>query len=170
MTEPLKFSIKEISDEYENFSIEIHNLLKYQKLSLSEIEAQIMIIKGLIETAVQLDDVRNDDGELTIQIFIEQKSVTVEVRKQVSQSSYVMLEELDKAIQWIRGHQSPLDPYITEFKEISSKSQKSQTIAHGLAKLAYETEAVLDFYVTESSILNLSAIRYLDRKKRKIND
>ncbi len=164
MTEPLKFSIKEISDEHEDFTIEIHNLLKYQKLSLSEIEALIMIIKGLIEIAVQLDDVRNDDGELTIHIFIEQKSVTVEVRKQVSQSSYVMLEELDKAIQWIRGHQSPLDPYITELREISSKSQKTQTIAHELAKMAYEKEAVLDFYVTESSILNLSAIRYLDRK------
>ena len=164
MTEPLKFSIKEISNEYENITIEIHNLLKYHKLSLSEIKAQIMIIKGLIETAVQLDDVRNDDSELTIHIFIEQKSVTVEVRKQVNQSNCEKLEELDKAIQWIRGHQSPFDPYIKELREISSKSQKSQTIAHGLAKLAYEKEAVLDFYVTESSILNLSAIRYLDRK------
>jgi hypothetical protein len=170
MTEPLNSSIKEISDKYENFSIEIHNLVKFQELSLAEIKAQIIIIKSLVETAVQLDDVRNDDVELTIHIFIEQKSVTVEVRKQVSLSSYVMLEELDKAIQWIRGYQSPLDPYITELKEISSKSQKSQTIAHGLAKLAYETEAVLDFYVTENSILNLSSIRYFHGETREVND
>jgi hypothetical protein len=164
MTEPLNFTIKGNADEFENVAVEIHNSLKNQNLSEFEAKKQIMIMRGLVENGIKLDDALIGSGNITIHIFIEQKSVTVEVRKPVSQSSYARLEALDKAIQWIRGYQSPLDPYIKGLKEISSKSQKSQSIAHRLAKLAYETEAVLDFYVTENSILNLSAIRYLSRK------
>lgn len=164
MNEQLNFSIKEFSDEYENFSIEINNLLKCQKLSLPEIKAQIRIIKGLVETAMQLDDVRKDDDELTLGIFIEQKSVTVEVSTPVSESSYSRLGEMDKIIQRIRGCQSPFDPYVTVLKEISSRSKSNQSIEQVLAKLAYETGAVFDFYVTEDNILNLSAIRYLHRE------
>ena len=164
MTKPLNFSIKEIFDEHENFTIEIQNLLKYQKLSLAEIKTQIMIIKGLVETAVQLDDVRNNDGELTIRLFIEQKSVTVEVSKPVSESSYSRLEKMDKVIQRIRGYQCPFEPYVTVLKEISSGSKSNQSIAQGLTKLACETGAVLDFFVTEDNILFLSAVRYLHRK------
>lgn len=160
----MNFTIKQNADEFENFALEIQNLLKYQNLSESEAQNQIVIIRGLVENEIKLDDTQIGNGNMTIHIFVEQKSVTVEVRKPVSQSSYVRLQELDKAIQWIRGYQNPVDPYVTALKEICFESQEIQSIAHGLAELAYVTGAVFDFYVTEDNILNLSAVKYLHRE------
>lgn len=170
MIEPLNFTIKENADEFENVAIEIHNSLRDQNLSEFEAHNQIMIIRELVETGIKSDDSQIDSGNVTIHIFVEQKSVTVEVRKPVSNQSYARLEELDKAIQWIRGYQNPVDPYLTVLKEICFASQEIQSVAHGLVKLAYETGAVFDFYVTENNILNLSAIKYFHREIRKVSD
>ena len=82
--EPLNFTIKENANDFENAAIEIHNSLKDQNLSEFEAQNQIMIIRELVETGIKSDDSQIGNGNVTIHIFVEQKSVTVEVRKPVS--------------------------------------------------------------------------------------
>ena len=54
------------------------------------------------------------------------------------------------------------EPYKADYSRICNNSQDFEAEGFELAKIAYEEGAVLDFYVSEDSILNLSAVRNLD--------
>lgn len=85
----------------------------------------------------------------------------MEVSKPVNESSYSRLNELDKTIQWISGYQDPFEPYTIKLSEVSAHSPNRKTNGFELARIAYEAGAILDFYVSEDNILNLSAVRNL---------
>lgn len=70
------------------------------------------------------------------------------------------LDELDRTIQVIRGGPDPFEPYINCI-QASTKLNSDNTNDYELARIAYETGAVIDFYVNEDNILNLSAVRSL---------
>jgi hypothetical protein len=73
-----------------------------------------------------------------------------------------MLADLDKTIQWIRGYQDPLEQYMINLSESSGASHLAGTNGLGLARIAYEADAIIDFYVSEDNILNLSAVSNLN--------
>ena len=70
------------------------------------------------------------------------------------------LKILDKTIQWIRGFQNPLEAYTERLKEVSKKPLNDENSGLGLVRIAYEGKAILDFFVSENSLLNVSALTY----------
>ena len=160
MVESLIFNFKGNSDEIETVLKEILRSLTQQNLSVTEAKKHLIIIRQFVEAERILNERKEADENITIEIFLEKKSVIVEVGKQLSESSYGRLEELETIIQRIRGHQNPLDPLMTSLHGFPSGS-KLKSVEYGLAKLAHETGAMLDFYVTENHFLILSATKYL---------
>jgi hypothetical protein len=72
------------------------------------------------------------------------------------------LKELDKTIQFIRGYQNPFEAYMLKRKEASKSSSCDVTNSLGLARIAYEENAMLDFFISEDNDLFLSAVSSLE--------
>lgn len=98
---------------------------------------------------------------MSVHIYIEEKTITAEVRKAVEEpASDNQLQALDKTIQWIRGYQDPFEPFMVSAWQTSESNSDSDSNSFGLAKIAYEAGAILDFYVSEDNVLNLSAVSH----------
>jgi hypothetical protein len=138
--------------------------LKSKGYSDDIIETQIMILKELIISSKEFDDLRPSEFEMSVQLHIEDNAITVEVKKPVCESAYGKLEELDKTIQWIRGYQDPLEHYMINLAEASDAFHFAGTNGLGLARIAHEAHAVVDFYVSEDNVLNLSAVSNLSAR------
>jgi hypothetical protein len=117
-----------------------------------------MILRELIISGKKFDNLRPSEFEMSVQLHIENNTITVEVKKSVCESAYGKLEALDKTIQWIRGYQDPLEDYMINFAEGPGASPLAGTNGLGLARIAHQANAIIDFYVSEDNVLNLSAV------------
>ena len=160
MKKSISFKFKPGNDEIEKINQKGCAFLKANGVSSDAVQIQRMILWGLITRGKDLDNLPPTKTEMTIYLLIENNQVTVEVRKQVGESSLIKLNELDKTIQLIRGGQNPFEPYIG-CPQASTKLNNKIANDVKLAQIAYETGAVIDFYVNEDNILNLSAVRSL---------
>ena len=88
--------------------------------------------------------------------------INVEVKNPVDETAYSHLKKLDKTIQWIRGYQDPFEPYMKKAREVSEKPLGDEVSGLGLAEIAYKGKAILDFFVSEDNILNVSAVTSID--------
>jgi hypothetical protein len=79
----------------------------------------------------------------------------------VDESCRTRLEELDRAIQFIRGYQDPFEAYMVMKKMSPKQKRHGEAEGLGLAEIAYEGNATLDFFISEDNILNLSAVKRL---------
>ena len=158
MKKSMEFKLKSNGGELAELEHKTGNFLKYHGYPDSTIQSQLMILRELITSGKKIDDLGLSDFEMSVDLQIETDSITVEVKKSVCDSAYGKLAELDKAIQWIRGHQDPFEPYSIKHAEASGTSHSAETVGFGLAKIAYEAGAIIDFYVSEDNILNLSAV------------
>ncbi len=91
-------------------------------------------------------------------VSISSHTITIEVSNPVNEVAYQYLDTLDKTIQWIRGFQDPFQAYIDMLKEVSRRPMSDDNSGLGLVRVAYEGDAILDFYVSDEGILNVSAI------------
>ena len=73
---------------------------------------------------------------------------------------YHHLRKLDKTLQWIRGFQDPFQAYVQRIRKISRKPLDDEFSGLGLTRIAYEGQAILDFFLTEGNQLNVSAISH----------
>ena len=73
---------------------------------------------------------------------------------------------MDKTIQWIRGYQDPFEAYIERIKEVSKKPLHDMESGIGLVRIAYEGNALLDFFVAENNMLNVSVVSNLEKGDR----
>jgi hypothetical protein len=162
MDKSIEFELKYGSGETEKLEQKCSNFLKYHGCPEGTIQAQLMILRELVLSGEKLDGCRPSESETTVHLHIENDSITVEVKKPVDESTYGKLQELDKTIQWIRGCQDPLEPYMIKPAETADTYHISGANGLALARLAYEANAIIDFYVSEDNILNLSAVRNLD--------
>jgi hypothetical protein len=117
-----------------------------------------MILRELIISGKKFDNLRPSEFEMSVQLHIENNTITVEVKKSVCESAFGKLEALDKTIQWIRGYQDPLEDYMINFAEGPGASPLAGTNGLGLARIAHQANAIIDFYVSEDNVLNLSAV------------
>jgi len=138
------------------------DFLKSHGFSNETVQTQIMILKELIINGKKFENPSSLESEITVFLLVEEKTITVEVRQAVEESYQRQLNELDKTIQWIRGYQDPFEPYMKKLRERSENSNNSDATDIGLARIAYEAGAILDFFVSEDNILNLSAVRSLN--------
>jgi hypothetical protein len=97
---------------------------------------------------------------ISVVIHVKANSILTEVREPIDAGNRSRVDELDKTIQFIKGHQDPLDAYI-KMKRTANTSTPYGGLS--LARITCEAGAVVDYFVDEDDILNLSAIRSLDR-------
>ena len=164
MTKSIRFNLKPGGYKIKTVREKGSDFLKAHGFSDHTVQAQMTILHQLISSGRKFDNLMTSENEMTVLLLIEKNAIIVEVSKPVNESSYSQLNELDKTIQWIRrwGYHDPSEPYTIKCREITDSRQNFEDVGFELAKIAYEEGAVLDFYVSEDSILNLSAVRNLD--------
>ena len=162
MKNSIEFRLKPIGSEIAKVGEKGESFLKSHGLSDQNIQTQIMVIKELINSGKTFDSQKPAGNEMSVHIFVERGTITAEIRKSVKDSTYnQQLRALDKTIQWIRGYQDPIEPYMVKACQVSGVTGNSDSNSFGLAKIAYEAGAILDFYVSEDNILNLSAVSHI---------
>jgi hypothetical protein len=160
------FNLKLNGTEIDRAGEKGSNFLISHGFTNDTVQAQIMILKELINNGKQFENTTEPDDEITVFFLVEEKAITVEIRKAVEESNQRQLNELDKTIQLIRGYQDPFEPYMKKIRENPGISMNGDAYGIGLARIAYEAGAVLDFFVDEDNILNLSAVRSLNGDSR----
>ncbi len=163
MKNSIEFRLKPIDSEIEKVGEKGESFLKSHGLSDRNIRAQLMVIKELINSGKTFESHRPAGNEMSVHIFVEKDTIITEIRKPVTESADDhQLQALDKTIQWIRGYQDPFAPYMAIACRTSGAVGEDGSNSFGLAKIAYEAGAILDFYVSEDNILNLSAVSHLN--------
>ena len=163
MENSILFNLKLNDRALEKAGKKSSSFLKSHGFSNETVQAQIKILKELINNGKKFDPPSSaKESEISVFLLVEAEAITVEIRKAVEESSQRQLIELDKTIQWIRGYHDPYEPYMKKLREASGNLNSRKTNGIGLARIAYEAGAVLDFFVSEDNILNLSAVRNLN--------
>ena len=138
-------------------------LLKAHDCSDDFTRTQIEIIEQLIERGSHFGSQKTRDPEISVCLSIEEKEVTVEVKRKVAESDYDRLEELDRTIQRIRGCQAPGRPCTANFRQVQSHKKNNSMDGFELSRLAFDAGVDFDFYVDEDDTLNLFAVRRLEK-------
>ncbi|UCF91784.1 MAG: ATP-binding protein [Desulfobacterales bacterium] len=158
MTRSIKFTLKPRWNEIEKIRNRSRRFLASHGLSDDNVQAFTMVISELIENSVKYGKFETSNNEVIVDIQINGKTVTVEVINPVDETVYTHLKALDKTIQWIRGFQDPFEAYVERLKAVAKKPLDDDDSGLGLARIAYEGQAILDFFLSEDHILNVSAV------------
>ena len=132
--------------------------LTSHKLPDDMVNSITMIISELTENAIKYGNFKKPKDRVKVSIHIYERDIMAEVVNPIAVSEYRHLKRLDQTIQWIRGFQDPFEAYIEKLKEVSRRSFDDEESGLGLVRIAYEGRAILDFYVGDNDILNVSAI------------
>lgn len=157
MQNNLALSIKPAWEEIEEVRNSGREFLKAHKLSDSIMDALTMVVSELVENAIKYGSYRGGE-KIDISISVEKNIIIVEVRNPIDDTGIPFLRHLDETIQWIRGYQDPFESYIIKLRQISSKSLQDMECGLGLVRISFEGRSILDFYVSENNILNVSAV------------
>jgi len=158
MKESKRLYIRPKWEEIEKVRNQSGKFLKSHGLSGETIDALTMVISELVENSIKYGNFRLSENKVAANISIEEQIVTIEVTNPVDEGVCHHLEKLDKTIQWIRGYQDPFEAYVEKLKEVSKKPLKDEESCLGLARIAYEGMAIVDFFVGDDDILNVSAV------------
>jgi hypothetical protein len=135
------------------------SFMKSHGISEDAVQAQFRIIKELIKTGTTYGNFSAADTEIMLNVQVDENTITVEISNPINEADFERLKELDKTIQFIRGYQDPFEAFMKTQKEASINSPHGHSNALDLSRIAYEEQAILDFFVNEENILQLSAIR-----------
>jgi len=166
MKKSIQFDVKPDWDEIEKIRNESVDFLQSHGLSDDTIHSLSMIISELIENGLKYGDFKTKGTNVAVIINISTSRVSVEVLNPVDDSAFENLAKLDKTIQWIRGYQDPFEAYIERIKEVSKKPLHDLESGIGLVRIAYEGNALLDFFVAENNMLNVSVVSNLEGEDR----
>lgn len=122
------------------------------------VHSATMVVSELLENGIKYGDFSKNKSRVGVDISINSNTITVEVSNPVNEVAYAYLKTLDKTIQWIRGFQDPFEAYTEMLKEVSRKPMSDENSGLGLVRIAYEGDAIIDFFVSDEGILNVSAI------------
>jgi hypothetical protein len=134
-----------------------------QGLSNDSVHMLTMVISELIENGIKYGNFSPPGKKVEVSICIANRTLTVEVLNPVDDRAQDHLRRLDRTIQWIRGYQDPFEAYVERLKEVSKKPLTDDESGLGLVRIAYEGKAILDFFVQDNSVLNVSAVSNLGR-------
>ncbi len=162
MENAIRLNLKPNGVEIEKAGQMSSQFFKSHGFSNEAIDTQIMILTELINNGVKYGKISPAENEISVNIIISEKTITFEVQNPVDETCFDGLKELDKTIQFIRGYQDPFEPYLIKQREAAQNPYSYDTNGLGLARVAYEGGAMLDFFVGEDNIMKLYAVRYLD--------
>ncbi len=126
-------------------------------------EAVCMVASELLENAVKYGHFPDGTG-IHLRAEVRNRLVTVEVESPLNPREMDNVRRLDDFVQWIRGYQSPFQAYLERMKAVAVQPIDSDESGLGLVRIAYEGDAILDFYVTGEEVLHVSAIFPFERK------
>ena len=169
MKKSIEFNVKPDWDEIEKIRNESAEFLQAHELTDDTIHSLSMIISELIENGIKYGNFKMVENRVVVIINIERGAVTIEVLNPVDENAIKHLSRLDKTIQWIRGYQDPFEAYIERIKEVSKKPLKDTESGIGLVRIAYEGKALLDFFVGENNILNVSVVSNIEGDDRNLS-
>lgn len=158
MSKSIKLEIKPKWDEIEKIRNKSSQFLKSRGFSKDMVQAFTMVISELVENSIKYGKFRSSGNKVLIEILVTANSVIAEVTNPIDKTDLNNLKALDKRIQWIRGFQNPLEAYTERLNEVSKKPLKDESSGLGLVRIAYEGKAILDFFVSDNSLLNVSAL------------
>jgi len=162
MEKVLKLEIRPEWDRIEEVRQQATSFLTTMGLESDNVYSLTMIISELVENGIKYGKFKPPDGHVAIEIRYGRGIITIEVINPVDRTRFGHLRNLDRRIQWIRGYQDSFEAYVERLKEVSRKPFTDEESGLGLARIAYEGKAVLDFYLNENQYVNVSAISRLE--------
>jgi hypothetical protein len=169
MKKSIKFNVKPEWEEIEKIRNQSSEFLQSHELADDTVHSLSMIISELIENGIKYGNFKMVENRVIVIINIGRNAVTIEVLNPVDETAFKHLSRLDKTIQWIRGYQDPFEAYIERIKEVSKKPLKDAESGIGLVRIAYEGKALLDFFVGDNSILNVSVVSNIEGDDRNLS-
>ncbi len=155
METKLELSIRPQWDELPAVQTKVRGFLAQRGLAPDAVDALEMVSSELVENGLKYGT--EDGGTIELDVSVGARAVTVEVVNRLGNGP-LDLQRLDRTIQWIRGHQTPFEAYLRRIEEISRRDPKAMENGLGLVRIAYEGQAVLDFYVKPDDRLAVSAV------------
>jgi len=132
-----------------------------QKLGSNEdtTDAVCMITSEILENAIKYGDYSRGNQEITYKLESGRDGMLVQSWSPVPQGIMPEnLKRLDTIIQWIRGFQSPFQAYLERLKIVAGQPLDDNESGLGLVRIAYEGEAILDFFINHDDIMYVSAL------------
>lgn len=121
-----------------------------------------MVVCELIENAIKYGEGHDTpDTDIQVNVSVSGSQVTIQVTNTVRRDSQKELAELDRTLQWIRGFHDPFEAYLRRIREISREPINHSRSCLGIARIAYEAQADLDFVLGEENSLTVSAVARL---------
>jgi hypothetical protein len=161
MKSSLKMVVQPKWEQVENVRSESYKFLQSHGLPKDAVHAFSMVVTELIENSIKYGDYNSSESKVEVDIDVTGSMMTVEVVNPVDETAYAHLRRLDKTIQWIRGYQDPFEAYVEKLKEVSKRQLDDAESGLGLARIAYEGGAIIDFFLGENDMLNVSAVSKL---------
>ncbi len=148
--------------ELERVNSTAFEFLRKQHLTDECVNRFTMVICELVENGIKYGSRELNGATVQVQIRITENNFTVEVSNPFNASSLPFLHELDHTLQWVRGFQDPFEAYLARMKAISHEAPEANKSGLGIARIAYEGRASLDFFVNDNNTLNVSAVAIIE--------
>jgi hypothetical protein len=161
MKRSIKLMIDANWEDIENIRTESSQFLASNSFSKEIVDAVTMIISELAENSIKYGSFADPEHKVEVNVSLSADKIIVEVINPFDETAHRHLKRLDKTIQWIRGYQDPFEAYIERMKEVSRKPLTDEESGLGLVRIAYEGGAILDFFVNENGMVNISTISML---------
>jgi len=104
-----------------------------------------------------------ESTRLQCEDFLQAMDFPADVRESLCMITSEFLENAIKYGAWIRSYQSPFQAYLERLKLVASQPMEDEESGLGLVRIAYEGEAIIDFFVDDNDTLSISALFPLTR-------
>jgi hypothetical protein len=158
MKKSMKLIVEAKWDEIEKARNKSSSFLRSHGLPSDSVQAFTMVVSELIENSMKYGTFTLPQNKVVIDIRVDESIVTAEVINPIDKTVYKHLRQLDRTIQWIRGYQDPFEAYVERLKEVSKKPLSDEESGLGLTRIAYEGKAIVDFFLSDENLLNVSAV------------
>lgn len=160
MERSLKVILEPTWEEIEKARNRSSDFLNAHELSNDTVHALTMVVSELIENSIKYGKFAAPESKVVVTIDIEENMISVEVVNPVDETAYWHLKNLDKTIQWIRGHQDPFEAYIERLREVAKRPIDDKESGLGLVRISYEGRSILDFFLGENDLVSVSAVSH----------
>jgi hypothetical protein len=164
MKRTMKLKVKPQWEEIEKVRNKSGTFLSSHGFPGDSVQALTMVISELIENSIKYGKFTPSEDKVALNIQVGNRMVTVEVVNPFDDRGYKHLKKLDRTVQWIRGYQDPFEAYVEKLKEVAKRPLQDEESGLGLVRIAYEGKAILDFFVSEDDLVNVSAVASVDGK------
>ncbi len=144
--------------ELDKISGILKSFLDPSEFTEDHFSAVYMVTTELVENGIKYGYFPDSTSKVRLILKKKRHRFIMEVKNPIKETELEHLKRLDSKIQWIRGYQNPFEAYVERLKEVSSKHLAEGESGLGLVRIAYEGQAILDFFVNEENILAVSAV------------